>query len=208
MAAAADPPMQPRLGALRVDYIDKPLGLQNPAPRFSWTIAAPGRDVRQSAYRIRVAADPDVLAGGPWLWDSRRVSSARSFDVAYAGPSLGSRDRRHWRVAIWLDGGDAPIESEASWWEMGLLDPDRWTAAWIAALSAAGADETTAQPAALLRRAFVLDERPVNARLYITAFGAYEAWISGRRVGDARLAPESTDFRRRGLYQEIGRAHV
>src|SRR4051812_40977844 len=73
-----------RIAAPRVDQIDSPLGLDNPTPRFSWTIAAPGaRDVKQSAYRIRVAKSREaLLAGGPLLWDSGKVESDDTFDIA------------------------------------------------------------------------------------------------------------------------------
>lgn len=54
----------------------------------------------------------------------------------------------------------------------------------------------------LLRRRFDLPAAPVAARLTITALGGYEARINGRRVGDACLAPENSDFRRRLLVQQ------
>lgn len=53
----------------------------------------------------------------------------------------------------------------------------------------------------LLRRAFDLPAPPRTATLTITALGGYEAEINGQRVGDARLAPENSDFRRRLLVQ-------
>ncbi|MBM0104761.1 family 78 glycoside hydrolase catalytic domain [Steroidobacter sp. S1-65] len=56
-------------------------------------------------------------------------------------------------------------------------------------------------PAVLLRTEFTAKAKPVRARLYATALGAYEASINGRRVDDRKLAPESTDFRSRALYQ-------
>ena len=186
---------------LRVDYIERPLGLENPRPRFSWTIEAEGRDLRQVAYRVQAAADEAALAEGPWLWDSGRKTSSRSFDVAYDGPTLASRQRCAWRVSVWLEPDAEPIASAPSSWEMGLIEPDDWRAGWIAAPAPVGDDGQTPLPAVLLRRAFPSAERPVAARLYITALGAYEAWLNGQKIGDARLAPESTDFRRRALYQ-------
>ena len=52
-----------------------------------------------------------------------------------------------------------------------------------------------------LRTEFETDQPVVSARLYATALGAYEAFLNGTRVGDALLAPESTDFRKRVLYR-------
>jgi len=60
---------------------------------------------------------------------------------------------------------------------------------------------TPPQPARLLRREFSLPAAPAQATLTITALGGYEAEINGQRVGDARLAPENSDFRVRLLVQ-------
>ena len=38
-------------------------------------------------------------------------------------------------------------------------------------------------------------------RLYVTAFGLYEAFLNGQRVGDIELAPGYTQYRRRVQYQ-------
>ena len=57
-------------------------------------------------------------------------------------------------------------------------------------------------PARLLRRAFTLAAAPVAATLTLTALGGCEAELNGQRVGDARLAPENSDFRVRLLVQQ------
>jgi len=188
---------------LRVDYIDRPLGLENLRPRFSWAIASQARNVRQAAYRIQVSADEAALTRGPWIWDSGRVASSRSFDVAYDGPPLVSRQRSAWKVTLWLEDSETPISSAGSGsaWEMGLLNLSDWRADWIAAPLPAEADGKTPLPASQLRRSFSVRSKPLAARLYVTALGAYEAHLNGQRIGNAHLAPESTDFRRRALYQ-------
>ena len=53
----------------------------------------------------------------------------------------------------------------------------------------------------LLRRDFSASETIARARLYVTALGAYEAYINGVRVGDALLAPECMDFSKRIRYR-------
>ncbi|HEY3890092.1 MAG TPA: family 78 glycoside hydrolase catalytic domain [Caulobacteraceae bacterium] len=190
-----------RVADLRVDYIDRPLGLENRRPRFSWTVEGEGRDLRQAAYRIQVAGDEAALGTGDWLWDSGRIASSRSLDLLYDGPDLASRQRCVWRVSLWLAADGEPIPSQPSGFEMGLLEADDWSAAWIAAPTPQGDDGKTPLPAALMRRRFTCAGPVVAARLYVTALGAYEISLNGQGVGDARLAPESTDFRRRGLYQ-------
>ena len=53
----------------------------------------------------------------------------------------------------------------------------------------------------LLRDEFALRGRVRSARLYVTAMGAYRAFLNGKRVGETELAPGFTDFRKRVLYQ-------
>ena len=57
------------------------------------------------------------------------------------------------------------------------------------------------KPAMQLRSAFAVSKPIKRARLYVTALGAYEARLNGRKVGDALLAPESSDFRKHVLYR-------
>ncbi len=57
------------------------------------------------------------------------------------------------------------------------------------------------QPAALLRREFVLTKPVRGARLYVTALGSYRAYINGNRVGNDVLTPDFTDYTKRVLYQ-------
>lgn len=52
-----------------------------------------------------------------------------------------------------------------------------------------------------LRRTFALEERPVRAVLYATARGVYTPYLNGRRVGNARLAPEITPYETLLYYQ-------
>jgi len=89
-----------------------------------------------------------------------------------------------------------------------LHAPDGWTKSSFSDAAWAKAEVSKAQPQAwpgygafLLRKAFAVARPVVRARLYATALGAYEAQINGRRVGEALLAPESTDFRKTALYR-------
>ena len=350
-AVAASP--SARIAGLRVDYIDRPLGLESARPRFSWRLDGKAVGLRQTAWRVQAAASESQLAAGPWVWDSGRVEGGKSFDIAWAGPSLAARQHVVWRVCVWIQGRAEPLVSAASSFEMGLLTPDAWKADWIAApdaeaeadrkagmlwvfgntpadprprrfrlkfdlpeapvkaeLLVTGKDELTAvwlngtdlaqpdwkplwgtmrsldplaslkgganvlgveiatkpealpktpavfsallrvtlsdgrvlrivsntdwktrpaegadwtsdagwtgtgsaqpwgfsppwpaRPAALLRRDFTVGKPVAHARLYATALGGYEAHINGKRVGTGLLAPESTDFRKRALYQ-------
>lgn len=122
-AASASAP-----GHLRVEYADRPLGIDVVRPRFAWHL--PTASATQSAYRIRVATSPARLETAAF-WDSGKVASGDSTQVEYAGPALASRARYFWQVQTW-DGQDRISKwSPASWWEMGLLSPSDWSAQWI-----------------------------------------------------------------------------
>jgi alpha-L-rhamnosidase len=118
---------------LKVDYMDRPLSLQNRSPRLSWRLESDARNVKQSAYRVLVASNRDLLDGHQGdLWDSGRVASRRSFGIQYCGRQLCSRQRCWWKVQVWDEINDRSAFSAPSVWEMGLLSPKDWIAQWLA----------------------------------------------------------------------------
>src|ERR1019366_9617834 len=86
---------------LRVDDLKTPMGIDDPAPRFSWQLKDPAFGARQSAYQVQVASRPDLLtdpSGKADLWDSGRIESEQSLNVPYAGPALKPSARYFWWV--------------------------------------------------------------------------------------------------------------
>ncbi|HKK17542.1 MAG TPA: family 78 glycoside hydrolase catalytic domain, partial [Opitutales bacterium] len=117
---------------LRCDYQADPLGVDSAAPRLAWQVAPGERDLRQTAYRILVASSPELLAQGESdLWDSGKVSSSQSGQVAYAGETLQPRQRCFWKVKAWLNGEDSTGWSGVGQWTMGMLESANWQARWI-----------------------------------------------------------------------------
>ena len=109
-----------------------PLGLHD-LPRLSWQLGSSRRGARQVAWRIGVASSQAAAAAGRYdLWDSGRVAGEKCFDVAYAGTPLASRQRAWWRVTAWDERGTGAT-SPVAFWEMGLLTPGDWSAAWLSA---------------------------------------------------------------------------
>jgi len=72
---------QSRLAELRCEYLAEPLGIDVPAPRFSWVIESAGRGIRQTAYEILVAGAPEKLT-------REQADQWRSGKVASAGPGF------------------------------------------------------------------------------------------------------------------------
>ncbi|HVU22902.1 MAG TPA: glycoside hydrolase family 78 protein [Opitutus sp.] len=183
---------------LSTEYQTNPIGLDAAAPRLTWQLASDHRGAGQSAYQVQVAAERPEF-GGALLWDSGRVASDRSVQVAYAGPALASGERCYWRVRTWDETGAASAWSEPAFWEMGLLHPSDWSAGWITPSGEQAAGKS--DPAPLLRKEFHLGGPVRAARLYITGLGLYEAELNGRRVGRAVLTPGWTSYDHRLQYQ-------
>jgi len=178
-----------RATRLRTEYLDRPLGLGIRMPRLSWNAEG---GIAQTAYRIVATRD------GAEVWDTGRVESPRMTHVRYEGEPLGSRDRVEWTVTLWDERGTEG-EAVASWFELGLLEAHDWQAHWVTG------DYTPKKnvryPVDHFRIPVDAGDGIRRARLYITALGLYEARIGGVRVGEARLAPGSTDYAKRLQYQ-------
>ena len=173
---------------LRCEYLENPLGLETTHPRFFWQMNSEREGARQIAYRI--------LADNGW--DSGRVESAQSTQIAYDGPLLTSRQRVNWSVEVEDETG-ATTKSDAAFWEMGLLQGDDWQADFIAGDLVGGPNNP--MPAPFFRRPFQVDKPIKSARLYATALGIYECEINGARVGKNVFAPGWTDYNYRLDYQ-------
>ena len=66
------------------------------------------RGQQQAAYRILVASSEEALKKNTGdLWDSGKVTSTGTVNVAYAGKSLASRQQCFWKVCVWSQDGVA-----------------------------------------------------------------------------------------------------
>jgi alpha-L-rhamnosidase len=193
---------------LRCAHLVNPLGVAPDRVRLSWRLAGPGRGRVQTGYQV--VAEPET---GPAVWDTGRVPSAASVDIAYQGRPLARGGRYAWRVRIWDEQDAMSAWSEPARFEVELDPADGWRASWIGlgrvrddfrAPTAPGPADPLRHalaPAPYLRRSFTLRQPAVSARLYVTARGLYEARLNGQRVGDAVLAPGWTDYAQRIAYQ-------
>lgn len=189
---------------LSVEYMADPVGLDTPAPRLSWKLAARdhgARGLRQTAYQVLVASSPERLGRGEGdLWDSGRVASGQSLNVAYAGKALESSQRCYWKVRVWDNASGGPSAwSVPGRWVTGVMRPEAWQAKWIGANAAtrpqydvAGAkwiwagDAESVEKAAAGKRFFrkTFDAgagaggAPVT--LAVTADDEYEVFINGQ----------------------------
>lgn len=183
--------------APRTENLDNPLGLDAP-PRFSWQLASPLRNTRQTAYEIRVATQEAALKkGASLLWTSGKVSSDVSIWAPYGGPALQSGKKYWWQVRVWDNHGQVSAWSAPAFWQMGLLQPSDWKAQWIEQ----GFPDDSMQACPMFRTRFVPKKKIASATAYITARGLYEAQLNGHRIGDAYLTPGWTAYQKRIQYQ-------
>jgi len=200
---------------LRCEYLENPLGIDVLAPRLSWKMDSNERAQKQTGYRILVASSQDLLDQDQGdLWDTGRVESDRSIQVAYAGKALGSRLQCFWKVRVWDMDGRASQWSVPAQWSMGLLKAADWQAKWIgydaepddiASMPIPGdkgkGKFKTYLPSPHLRKELNVSKKIARASLYVTAQGHVEMHVNGKRVGDEYFTPGWTDYRKRIYYR-------
>lgn len=129
------------------------------------------------------------------LWSSGRVESDESLYIPWGGPELGSRDLVWWRVKLWDADGQPTEWSQVACFELGLLEPGDWSADWVCSELVGG--RAASVPVPYLRKAFVAQEAPVKARLYLSCLGIVDATVNGVPVSGAVFAPGWSDYRSR-----------
>ncbi|MEV7627751.1 family 78 glycoside hydrolase catalytic domain [Actinoplanes sp. NPDC089786] len=204
VAAAAGGPAV-HLALLQVERKTQPVGIDVAQPRFSWIVKSDRRGVEQVSWRVRVATSRSRLDAGRLVWDSGRTVSARSFDVAYAGPALAAATDYVWRVDVTTTKGAA---SAVSRFRTGLYDLGDWAgSSWIGNARAGDTDqldlggaswiwtpEATTPVAPAEPRAFrTVRVSPAGraartAEILITADDLYRLWVNGSLVGETQGA--------------------
>jgi len=114
------------------EYLNNPLGVDTPAPRFSWILESTERGQSQTAYQVLVAGSQANLdAGVGDKWNSQKVISDRSINIVYNGLELVSGQKCYWKVRCWDKNNLVSAWSSTATFEMGLLHEGDWQAKWI-----------------------------------------------------------------------------
>ncbi len=198
---------------LRCEYLDEPLGVDNPAPLLSWRVESPVRGECPKAIQVLVASAAELLRNDIGdFWDPGEVEAPALPALEYRGEALQSCARYFWKVR-WRDRqGVASAWSEPASFVTGFLNPGDWKAKWIGPrevrefrtkgtvlLGHAGADDSQAC-AVYLRREFALKERAVLAMIFVSGLGHHELRLNGEKVGASVLDPGWTDYKKKALY--------
>ncbi len=117
-----------KVTALQVEYQETPIGIDVQTPRFSWQMSSDNttRGIAQRSYSISVKDE-----SGNMYWSSGEIQSDKSLGILYTGKPLQAASRYFWSVSVKDNKGGN--ESETSWFETGLMNPDPSLSAWSGA---------------------------------------------------------------------------
>lgn len=181
---------------LRTEYLTDPLAVTRPDPRLMWRLQGSGSDRRQQAWRIQAAGSAAALSQGrDLLWDSGQVAGD-AISATWGGTPLALFADVHWRVQVWDETGAVGPWSATARFAVGPRTSADWAPAqW---LSCPWSVSTVAPD---FRRSFITAVPVVEARLYATARGIFQATIDGQAISDEVFAPGWTDYKQRILYR-------
>lgn len=188
--------VQPQEVVFEHHRIGDSIGIEEARPRLSWRFFGHEKDWRQESYELRIKSSGSRTEEPIDYEETFR--SAESVLVPWPCRALASRESATVQVRV-TSGSSSSSWSPPSNVEIGLLERDDWSAEMIAAprtISTSG----SLRPA-LLRKEFELAGKVRSARLYVTAYGIYEATINGQSVGDHVLAPGWTSYKYHLNYQ-------
>jgi alpha-L-rhamnosidase len=199
---------------LKCEWQASPVGIDAAQPHFSWTLRmgdAKARGLRQTAYRLLVAASRESLARDQGSeWDSGKVLSAEMFQVQYAGKELMPATRYYWTLRVWDERDQPSGWSETAEFVTGQLRPENWKAHWIAAQvdgprqpqarENTGVMRTAMTRLPIFRREFSAPRKVQRALVFVSGLGHYELHINGENVTDRLLTPGWTNYRKRVFY--------
>ncbi|KIX03492.1 uncharacterized protein Z518_07045 [Rhinocladiella mackenziei CBS 650.93] len=181
------------ISKLSFEHYRVPLGIGEARPRISWRFGGNPVNWVQSAYDIEISHE----GGEPSIY---HVNSPDSLYVAWPTDPLQSGASATVRVRAYGQAGQPTTPwSDRVTVEAGLLDKKSWSGAVAIAADRDTEGDGPHRPI-LFRKKFSVDRPPSSARLYITAFGLYEAEINGTRVGDLVLAPGWPSYKHRQVY--------
>jgi len=179
---------------LRCEYLENPLGVDVPHPRFTWMLNDSRYGAVQTAYQVVVGTDSVAVASGSGrMWNSGKVGSDQML-VRYAGKELRPFTRYFWGVTVWDKDEQVSVPVVASF-ETGMMGMKNWKGAWIS-----DGIDVNLKPAPYFRKVFNAAKAIRSARAYVAAAGLYELYVNGGKAGDHRLDPMYTRFDRRTLY--------
>ena len=178
-----------RIVSLRTQFDLGLIGVPADEALLTWSVESRRKDSHQVAYQIQ-AAHTEVFAS--CLFDSGQVDSSDQVAIPVGDGPRSSREIRYYRVRVKTDCGWTGWSETVSI-ETGLLAPSDWEAVFI------GDDSLRESPSPSLRKEFVLEAKPVSARLYVSSMGLNEVFVNGQMASNGYLNPGWTVYQERIL---------
>lgn len=188
---------------LKCDGKKEPLQVSPKKLCFSWNLDSRKKGDLQTAYRLIVKKENDVL------WDTGKVESDACLYIPYQGEALEESTRYEWQVQAWDKEGQE-TDPEKSYFETGLL---KWSGEWIGCDKPVdgkvfdpkipfhcsddytdGKNTYFLPPPPYLRKVFVQKHEIKAAKIYVSAFGLAEVMINGKRIAGECFVPGLSNY--------------
>ncbi len=155
---------------LTTEYLSEPIGIDTEKVRFGWSMTSNVIGEKQIAYQIKVFSE-----NGNTVWDSGKTKSDKSVGIV-CPVKLEEATIYTWEVTVWNELGDT--FKNTSSFETGVTNCEEWKNAEFIRMN-------MSRSAPIFRTKKKLQSGNVKkARLYITALGAYQAYVNGNQVGE------------------------
>lgn len=178
---------------LQTENRTNPLGIDTQKPRFSFIPECPD-STQIVSWRIIVASSPKLLPEGKGdLWDSGTRRGNPPAHIDYEGKRLKSLQGCFWKV--FLKTNHSESQSEAAYFETGILSNKEWKGQWIAAT-----ESKDSHPAPLFRKDIDIRKPLSKARLILCVPGTASVFLDESPLSDEILNPAYTNFSKRCLY--------
>ena len=158
---------------MRCEYQISPIGIDSPAPRFTWNYTTNNEDATefsQDSYQLYIATrEQDLRNSSDNSWQSDTIYSDTPHATYQGSEKLKSRTRYYWQVIAWDKTKEHKIISPISSFETAQLNQSDWTGVWIT-----DNHDKDYTPAPMLRKSFIAQDDIQQARLYVSAAAYYK----------------------------------
>ncbi|MBW3080756.1 alpha-L-rhamnosidase [Bifidobacterium saguinibicoloris] len=175
------------------------LGIGTGAPRISWTY---DEDVPLPDGAEAIIRATRAMPGEKPVVEETRVPAGDN--ILHAWPFTEAKTHEQVTVTVipmsedadetgpGTAAGDAVGTGASVRFEPGILHHWQWRGAMVG--PAWPEPWTDGRHAPLVRGDVRIERKPVAARMYVSAYGLFEPWVNGERVGDDVLAPGWVDY--------------
>lgn len=206
----------------KMGNLDAPAGVSKERLKFSWKLKSEKQDVMQTAYQILVSDDLKKLKGGKGnIWDSNKVESDASLQIAYSGSPLNSAKKYFWKVRVWDNEGVESDWSEPDYFVTAIFNVKDWSnAKWIVYeempeslrlvpgvhelskefFETLGGKGQKRYVTPYFRKDFAVTKKIKNAYVAVSGLGHYELSLNGEKVSTRFLTPGWTQYDKTCLY--------